>query len=123
MADKAWKAFERRMSSDWGTVRTALSGGNGKITRSDSHHKRLFLEGKLNVNSPFWRLYLKSKEMADKEGKAVVLCLGKKHQKGYIVACHYSDLDIVVVEYLKSLGLKTLATEVAKTIKLERDNA
>lgn len=105
MANKAWKDFERRLARDWGTVRNALSGSNSKVSASDSHHPRLFLEGKLNVNSPFWRLYQKSKPLADKEGKAVVLCLGKKSHKGYILAVHRNDLDAVVMERLRQAGV------------------
>ena len=63
MADKTWKAFERRVSSDWGTVRTALSGGNGKVTRSDSHHHALFVECKHNQDKPdsyFWEKSIKN---------------------------------------------------------------
>jgi len=113
MADKAWKAYERRLASDWGTVRNSLSGSNSKVTASDSHHPRLFLEGKLNANSPFWRLYLKAKPLADKEGKAVVLCLGKKHHPGYILSFHRDDMPIVVAEYLRAVGLPKLAAKVS----------
>lgn len=117
MADKAWKAFERRLAVDWGTVRNALSGRNSKVTASDTHHPRLFLEAKLNANSGFWTLYSKSKELADKEGKTVLLCLGKKFAKGYITACHVDDLPIMVEEYLKSLGLHNTAKSVARKVK------
>lgn len=117
MADKAWKAFERRVAADWNTVRNSLSGSNSKMTASDSLHDRIFLEGKLNAESPFWRLYLKAKPLADKEGKAVVLCLGKKHQKGYVVAFHVDDFRIVIEEYLRAAGLKALAKEVRTALK------
>ena len=47
MADKAWKQRERQVAAYFGGQRTPLSGGNGKITRADVIHDKLFIECKL----------------------------------------------------------------------------
>ena len=120
MPDKAWKAFERRVARDWKTVRNALSGRNSKVTGSDTHHPNLFLEGKLNANSPFWRLYLKARPIAAVEGKAVVLCLGKKNHPGYMVAVHSDDLPILVLEWLRTKGLTAAFREVTRFLVSNR---
>ena len=114
MADKAWKAFERRLANAWGTVRNALSGRNSKVSASDTHHPRLFLEAKLNNRSPFWSLYLKTRQLADKEGKIPVLCLGNKNHKWYILAVHNSDLPLLIEEYLLQHNRGDLAREVRR---------
>jgi hypothetical protein len=41
-----WKNFERVVAALFGTKRTSLSGGNSKITRSDTMHPYLFIECK-----------------------------------------------------------------------------
>jgi len=91
MADKSWKAFERRVAKDFGSVRTALSGGNGKVTRSDTHHPRLFVECKHNAESAVWTLFLKTRELAKKEGKTPVVIQGKKKHPGYLLIVHCDD--------------------------------
>jgi hypothetical protein len=49
MGDKAWKQRERQVAAYFGGERTALSGGNGKITRADVIHDDLFIECKLRA--------------------------------------------------------------------------
>ena len=46
MADKTWKAAERRIAALFGGERVPLSGGNSKITRADVIHPRWFVECK-----------------------------------------------------------------------------
>ena len=116
MADKTWKAFERRVSTDWATVRTALSGGNGKVTRSDTHHPGLFIECKHNQESAVWTLYLKTREIASDENKTAILCLGKKHQKGYLLVAHCDTLPQLIVEFLRSNGHGDLANILADRV-------
>ena len=43
MSDKAWKQRERKVADFFGGQRTPLSGGNGKITRADVIHDKLFI--------------------------------------------------------------------------------
>lgn len=52
MSDPAWKKAERRIARYLGSERTPLSGGNGRATRSDSLHPRLFVETKHGKNVP-----------------------------------------------------------------------
>lgn len=93
MADKAWKAFERRVARDFGSVRTSLSGGNGKVTRSDSHHPDFFLECKHNQESAIWTLYLKTRELARAEKKLPVVIQGRKRNPGYLLVLHSDDIE------------------------------
>ena len=107
MGNPAWKKFERRVSKDFSTQRTALSGGNSKVTRSDTHHPKLFLECKHNAESAVWSLYMKTKELAQKEKKKPVLCLGKKNHKGYLIVVHCDSvkevLDILLQDFPKGV--------------------
>lgn len=114
MHSSTWKAFERRVAVDFGSTRNALSGGNSKVTRSDSLHPRLFISCKHGLRSAFWRLYLEELPKAKKEDKTVILCLGNKNHEGYLVACHSNDLQNLVCEYLISKGCTDLALELAQ---------
>lgn len=96
MDRSTWKKFERRVSAFFGTVRNALSGRNSKVSASDSHHPTLFIECKLNSKSPFWTLYLKTREHANKEGKIPVLALGNKNHEGFLVVVHSNDLPSLI---------------------------
>lgn len=87
-----WKAAERRVASLFGTQRTSLSGGNGKVTRSDSHHPDLFIEAKLRQSSATWNLFVKTRELARKESKTPVLALSRKHSPGVLLVIHQDDL-------------------------------
>lgn len=84
MADKAWKRFERRVASLFCTVRTALSGGNGKVSRSDSHHPELFISCKHSRTGHKSLFNLMEEEVpkADAEGKTVILAIGRPCLKG-----------------------------------------
>lgn len=86
-----WKAAERRVAGFFGTQRTALSGGNSKITRSDSMHKKLFIEAKLRVKHAVVSLWRETKVLAEKEGKIPVICLNEKGKEGFWIMCHSSD--------------------------------
>lgn len=86
----------------WGTVRNALSGGNSKLTRSDSLHDRLFISCKHGKRSAFWTLYLEERPKAAKEGKVPVLCLGNMNHEGFLVAFHANDMDEIVLAYLRA---------------------
>ena len=61
MANKRWKAYERRVAKFFGTKRTPLSGINsGHSTHSDTLHPRLYLEVKsaaanAGSNAYVWR--------------------------------------------------------------------
>lgn len=111
-----WKAFERRVAQTWGTVRNALSGGNSKLTRSDSLHDRLFVSCKHGKRSAFWTLYLEERPKALKEGKIPVLCLGNMNHEGFLVACHVNDLPEVVLAFMRAQGHYGLARELEHSL-------
>lgn len=117
MNRSTWKAFERRVAGFWGSVRNALSGGNSKITRSDSLHDCLFISCKHGARSAFWTLYLEERPKAVAEGKTVVLSLGNLSHEGFLVAFHCNDTPIVVREWLTANGHNDLAKQLASRLK------
>lgn len=103
MADRAWKAFERRVALFFGTVRNALSGGNSKITRSDSLHKELFIECKQRKKHAVISLWDKTKILAEKENKIPVVCLSEKNRSGFWILVHSGDVDKINGRTLEKL--------------------
>ncbi|MEN8726066.1 MAG: hypothetical protein ABF325_10900 [Lentimonas sp.] len=92
MSDKAWKAFERRVARFFNTERTALSGGNSKVTRSDTLHPELFIECKQRKRFAAVRLWDDTKRLADQELKTPVVCLSEKGRPGFWILTHSDDL-------------------------------
>ena len=92
MADKTWKAFERRVARFFGTERNALSGGKSKLTRSDSLHPKLFVEAKQRKRFAVVRLWDATKRLADREQKTPVVCLSEKGRPGFWILVHSDDL-------------------------------
>lgn len=103
MASKTWKVIERKIATFFGTVRTPLSGGNGKVTRSDTFHDLLFVEAKYRVKHSAVTLWRSTKELADKENKIPVVCLAEKGKKGFWVMCHSDDLTAVANQRIIAL--------------------
>jgi len=99
MADKAWKARERSVAASFGSERTPLSGGNGKQTRSDTLHPRLFIENKLRVKHSAVTLWDETATMAKKEKKIPVVALCEKNRPGFFILVHSSNLQAVAAEY------------------------
>lgn len=91
MADKAWKAFERRVARFFKTERNALSGGNSKVTRSDTLHPKLFIECKQRQKFAAVSLWDETKQLANKEGKTPVVCLSEKNRSGFWILVHSDD--------------------------------
>ena len=52
MADKAWKAYERRSANRWGTVRIGPTGDDG----ADFVSEFLYVQCKLRKSIPLWLL-------------------------------------------------------------------
>lgn len=63
------------------TTRTPLSGGNSKMTRSDTLHPRLFVEAKMRKHFSVVTLFCETRELARKEGKMPVVVLQEKGRK------------------------------------------
>jgi hypothetical protein len=91
VADKAWKARERKCSKWFGTTRTALSGGNSKITRSDSLHSAAFIEVKLRKKHTVITLWDETKKLADEEKKIPIIALCEKNRPGFWLMFHEKD--------------------------------
>jgi hypothetical protein len=92
MPDKAWKQFERRVARYFNTERNALSGGNSKLTRSDTLHPRLFIECKQRKRHTAVALWDETKALADREDKTPVVCLAEKGRPGFWLLVHSDDL-------------------------------
>ena len=92
MADKTWKAFERRVARWFGAERNPLSGGNGKHTRSDSLHPTLFIETKHRKEWAILNLWFKARKMAKLEHKIPLVAIGLKHHAGTWFLIHSEDL-------------------------------
>jgi len=94
-----WKNFERRLAKNFNTERTPLSGGNSKITRSDSLDKELFIEAKQRKKLWVWSLWEETKEQAKAEHKIPVLGLHQTRKKGWLIVVHSDDLDSFIERY------------------------
>lgn len=92
---KHWKNIERKVAVFFGSERTPLSGGNSKITRSDSIHDKLFIETKYRKEHAVINLWRNTKELAKKENKTPVVCLAEKGKPGFFVMVHSDDLELV----------------------------
>lgn len=95
MAKACWKQFERFVSSIFSTTRTALSGGNGKVTRSDTHHPSLFISAKYTQsnNKGLRALVDEEREKAAVENKIAVCVIGEAGDRANaLVVLHLKDL-------------------------------
>ena len=104
MPDKTWKVRERKIAQFFGTVRNSLSGGNSKLTRSDSCHETLYVESKLAKRHKIWTLYEEALPRAKKENKIPVLAIAKSNKPGFLVVLHSQDFKMICIRYLKGLG-------------------
>jgi hypothetical protein len=67
---KSWKRLEQKVARMRDTERAPLSGGNSKITRSDTMDETFFIECKLRRNPAVWNLYEKVSKLAGKKRKS-----------------------------------------------------
>jgi len=97
MSDKPWKQFERFIAGIFTSTRNALSGGNSKMTRSDSLHPNLFISCKYTRNNHrmLRDLLHEEREKADAEKKTAVLFIGEfDDRQNAMVILHLKDLPI-----------------------------
>jgi hypothetical protein len=92
MTDFSWKSFERRVARFFNTERNALSGGNSKLTRSDTLHPDLFIECKQRKRFAVIRLWDETHKLAQRESKTPVICLSEKNRPGFWILVHSDDL-------------------------------
>lgn len=107
-----WKAAERRTAKAFGSERTPLSGGNSKMTRSDTLHKWLYIENKYRSRDAMLTLYADTKMKADKEGKIPVVALHGKNKKGFLVVVHIDDVELVLSQFRKVKNAPAAPTDV-----------
>lgn len=81
MSDKTWKKAERRVAAIFHTMRTPLSGGNSRQTRSDTLHERLFVETKYRKRFALVDLFIDTAAKAVTERKLPVLALVQKRRR------------------------------------------
>lgn len=103
MTDRSWKQAERRVASFFGTQRTSLSGGNSKITRSDTMHPRLFIEAKQRGRQPILEQWYACKRDATKAGKIPAVALSVYSREDHWILCHCDDI-IAVADDLAAAG-------------------
>lgn len=102
-----WKNFERRVARMFGVERAPLSGGNGRVTRSDSLHPLLFISCKHSKRSSIWSLFTQEKQKAVAEDKTTLLALHLKGAHGVIFAFHSDDFERIALMYLLSNNICT----------------
>lgn len=95
MPTKTWKSVERRIARWFGAERNPLSGSNSGHSGSDSLHPLLFIETKYRARWSVLTVWHKARELATKENKVPVVCLGEKGKRGFWVLCHSDDLTAV----------------------------
>ena len=95
MHKTTWKKGEMRIAKMFGTTRTPLSGGNSKITRSDTLSPDLFLEIKHVKRPPGNNIWLKATELAKKEKKIPALVFLKKNYPEPLILCKLSDIKYI----------------------------
>jgi len=97
-----WKGRERLVAAFFGVRRTPLSGQNSGHTSADIIHDTLFVEHKHRAAHAIVSLFKKTRELAKKEGKIPVVTLSVKHDNGFYVMCHSSDLQAVANQRAKA---------------------
>ena len=93
-----WKGDERKIAAAFGTQRTSLSGGNGKISRSDTMHKTLFVECKKRKRHALHSLWRGTNELAKREGKTPVVALRELGSPVTLIVVRLEDLKTVAKE-------------------------
>lgn len=104
MGKACWKAFERFIASIFNTTRNALSGGNGKVSRSDSLHATLFISCKYTKSNHkgLRDLVDEEREKAAAEDKTAVVVIGESGDRSNaLVVLHLKDLHNFCSEVLK----------------------
>jgi hypothetical protein len=99
MQRDCWKAFERYVASIFCSVRNSLSGGNSKMSRSDSLHPDLFVSCKYtrHNNKTLRELVAEERVKAQKESKIAVCVIGEFDDRANsLVVMHLKDLPLFV---------------------------
>ena len=104
MADKTWKAAERRVAKFFGSTRNPLSGENSKHTGSDTLSEFFFIETKYRARQAVVELLQATMEKAAREcegDKIAALALVAKGRLGFAVVVHSLDLEDFCYQFLE----------------------
>ena len=101
MTDKTSKAVERRIARKLGTVRTPLSGGNGKQTRSDTLHTLFYTEIKHRAKIPFFATWKETVSRVKAENKIPMVVLHQKQSRENIVMMSLDEIEELPGELVK----------------------
>lgn len=91
-----WKKAEGKVAKFFGSTRTPLSGGNSKITRSDSLHPSIYIENKYREKHAILKLYDDTAEKAKKEGKLPIITLEEKGRSGFWMILKSEDFGRLI---------------------------
>ena len=98
---RRWKKGESRTAGLFGTERTPLSGGNSKITRSDTLHKKFYIEHKQRKRVGWWRtMQNEVVPQAKVENKIPVLTIHEVGARDVLVVVRGKYLEAFCREYL-----------------------
>ena len=97
---KSWKKLEQKVARLRGTKRTPLSGGNGKLTRSDTLDKTFFIECKLRKAPAVWNLYEQVELLAKSENKIPLLVIKKKGKHGELFIINDKYLQAFIEKWI-----------------------
>lgn len=104
MADKAWKAEERRVASLLGGHRNRMSGAVDQLTAGDVIHDVFYVEVRTRASLAVVTWFKEARANAIKEGKIPLLALKQKHDKTRYYVFREQDAEEVAAELLRTKG-------------------
>lgn len=113
--EKAWKRAEKQVARFFGAERNPLSGGNSRISRSDSTHGEIYIETKYFSEGRFAgieSLFNVTAFNAKAEHKTPVICLKRHGKKGFLILLKESDLLDVAMYAAENRQRKTNPEEI-----------
>ena len=103
-SNKTWKSVEMRIARFFGAERNPCSGSfafgthNNEFTKSDSNHKKLYIETKHFTKAFIFSLMKQTIERAVAENKIPVVCMHEKGTEGFLIICRSEDLQKIAKE-------------------------
>ena len=104
MADKAWKALERRVAAFLGGERNRMSGSVDQLTAGDVVHDTLYVEVKHRATLAAVTWFREAQAHAVEEGKHALLALHRKGDKDVYYMFRERDAEVICCEFLIELG-------------------
>ncbi len=104
MADKAWKALERRVAAFLGGQRNRMSGAVDQLTAGDVVHDNLYIEVKHRATLAVDTWMMEAVDSARSEMKTPILALHRKGSKTVMYVFTEKNAEFVCMEVLKRFG-------------------